>query len=325
ALLFQAPDMTGPRRRGTTNRGAAADTAETSSEDEAPRGKNRDGASSGAEDDDSDNGDDGAENDNGDADSGGDGSQRPKRRRRRGGRGRRRSSGSGGSGSQQSGAGEKSDQDSGSESEEDSGEQSGGRSQGKSKSQQSQGSGQSEESKDQDGDQQDHNGGEGESQGSSRRRRRRRGGRGGRNGGNGNGGNGNGQQDGSSAKDEVTALKGSTRLEAKRQRRKEGRSSKRRRAVLTEAEFLARRESVERKMVVRAQDGRTQIAVLEDDVLVEHYVARKSQTSMVGNVYLGRVQNVLPSMEAAFVDLGKGRNAVLYAGEVNWGAAGLGG
>src|SRR5699024_1361840 len=75
--------------------------------------------------------------------------------------------------------------------------------------------------------------------------------------------------------------------------------------------------------VVRAQDGRTQIAVLEDDVLVEHYVARKSQTSMVGNVYLGRVQNVLPSMEAAFVDLGKGRNAVLYAGEVNWDAAGL--
>src|SRR5699024_9778139 len=96
-----------------------------------------------------------------------------------------------------------------------------------------------------------------------------------------------------------------------------------RRAVITEAEFLARRESVERKMVVRAQDGRTQIAVLEDDVLVEHYVARKSQTSMVGNVYLGRVQNVLPSMEAAFVDLGKGRNAVLYAGEVNWDAAGL--
>ncbi|HLR27771.1 MAG TPA: Rne/Rng family ribonuclease, partial [Ruania sp.] len=192
----------------------------------------------------------------------------------------------------------------------------------KGKSQQAQGSGQSEESKDQDGDQQDHNGGEGESQGSSRRRRRRRGGRGGRNG-NGNGGNGNGQQDASNAKDEVTALKGSTRLEAKRQRRKEGRSSKRRRAVITEAEFLARRESVERKMVVRAQDGRTQIAVLEDDVLVEHYVARKSQTSMVGNVYLGRVQNVLPSMEAAFVDLGKGRNAVLYAGEVNWDAAGL--
>ena len=57
-------------------------------------------------------------------------------------------------------------------------------------------------------------------------------------------------------------------------------------------------------------------------MLVEHYVARESQTSMIGNVYLGRVQNVLPSMEAAFVDIGKGRNAVLYAGEVNWSALG---
>ena len=95
------------------------------------------------------------------------------------------------------------------------------------------------------------------------------------------------------------------------------------RTVLTEAEFLARRESVERVMVVREREGRTQIGVLEDGVLVEHYVARKTQTSMVGNVYLGKVQNVLPSMEAAFVDIGKGRNAVLYAGEVNWDAAGL--
>jgi ribonuclease E len=121
----------------------------------------------------------------------------------------------------------------------------------------------------------------------------------------------------------VTALSGSTRLEAKRQRRKEGRDSGRRRTQITEAEYLARRESVERRMVVREADGRTQIAVLEDGVLVEHYVARRTQHSMAGNVYLGRVQNVLPSMEAAFVDVGKGRNAVLYAGEVNWDAAGL--
>lgn len=125
--------------------------------------------------------------------------------------------------------------------------------------------------------------------------------------------------------DEVTALKGSTRLEAKRQRRREGRDAGRRRAVLTEAEFLARREAVVRSMVVREAGGRVQIAVLEDGVLVEHYVSRSGQggTSMTGNVYLGRVQNVLPSMEAAFVDVGKGRNAVLYAGEVNWDAAGL--
>ena len=127
-----------------------------------------------------------------------------------------------------------------------------------------------------------------------------------------------------SRNDEATALKGSVRLEAKRQRRREGRDAGRRRApILTEAEFLARRESVDRVMVVRQSEGRTQIAVLEDGVLVEHYVDRGTSNSMVGNVYLGRVQNVLPSMEAAFVDIGRGRNAVLYAGEVNWDAAGL--
>ncbi|MDF2143893.1 Rne/Rng family ribonuclease [Knoellia sp. p5-6-4] len=124
-------------------------------------------------------------------------------------------------------------------------------------------------------------------------------------------------------RDEPTSLKGSTRLEAKKQRRREGREAGRRRTIITEAEFLARRESVERTMVVRERDGRTQIGVLEDDVLVEHYVSRETNVSMAGNVYLGRVQNVLPSMEAAFVDIGKGRNAVLYAGEVNWDAAGL--
>ena len=124
--------------------------------------------------------------------------------------------------------------------------------------------------------------------------------------------------------DDVTSLRGSTRLEAKKQRRREGREAGRRRApILTEAEFLARREAVSRVMAVRQKGDRTQIAVLEDGVLVEHYVTRGSQSSMVGNVYLGRVQNVLPSMEAAFVDIGRGRNAVLYAGEVNWDAAGL--
>src|SRR3546814_3218228 len=109
-----------------------------------------------------------------------------------------------------------------------------------------------------------------------------------------------------SAEDEITSVQGSTRLEAKKQRRREGREAGRRRApIVSEAEFLARRESVERVMVVRQRDELTQIAVLEDKVLVEHYVARESQTSLIGNVYLGRVQNVLPSMEAAFVDIGK--------------------
>jgi ribonuclease E len=108
-----------------------------------------------------------------------------------------------------------------------------------------------------------------------------------------------------------------------RHRYNDYRENRRRGTILTDAEFLARRESVDREMLVRQQGDRTQIAILEDNVLVEHYVNRNSNISYVGNVYLGKVQNVLPSMEAAFVDIGKGRNAVLYAGEVNWDAAGL--
>jgi ribonuclease E len=123
----------------------------------------------------------------------------------------------------------------------------------------------------------------------------------------------------SSADDQVTGISGSTRMEAKRQRRREGRDAGRRRApILSEAEFLARREAVTRRMIIRQRDDLTQIAVLEDDILVEHYVDRESATSLIGNVYLARVQNVLPSMEAAFVDIGRGRNAVIYAGEVDW-------
>ena len=99
--------------------------------------------------------------------------------------------------------------------------------------------------------------------------------------------------------------------------------NRRRGTILTDAEFLARRESVDREMLVRQTGDRTQIAILEDNVLVEHYVNKSSNISYVGNVYLGKVQNVLPSMEAAFVDIGKGRNAVLYAGEVNWDESGL--
>ncbi len=124
--------------------------------------------------------------------------------------------------------------------------------------------------------------------------------------------------------DEVQGVSGSTRLEAKRQRRRDGREQRRTRPpILSESEFLARREAVDRVMVVRQKTDRIQIAVLEDGVLVEHYVARATSGTMVGNVYLGKVQNVLPSMEAAFVDVGRGRNAVLYAGEVNWDATGL--
>ncbi|WP_425286532.1 Rne/Rng family ribonuclease [Brevibacterium ammoniilyticum] len=144
--------------------------------------------------------------------------------------------------------------------------------------------------------------------GGSRRRRRRR------------------SRSRSSDSDEVTSLKGSTRLEAKRQRRKEGREAGRRRPVITEAEFLARRESVDRTMLVRESGDQTQLVVVEDGIAVEHYLKEnRQQSSLIGNVYLGKVQNVLPSMEAAFIDIGKGRNAVLYAGEVNWDALGMDG
>ncbi|MDN5687261.1 MAG: Rne/Rng family ribonuclease, partial [Brachybacterium sp.] len=231
--------------------------------------------------------------------SGGSGGSR--RRRRRGGRGRR---------GRGRGDDEESD-DSGSESDADSDDDRKGSHDAR-----------SEGADGEDSGGEDSSGGSSSSSSSRRRRRRRR--------------SGGGNDSSSStddppntvvkvreARDEVKAVKGSTRLEAKRQRRREGRDNGRKRNVITESEFLARRESVKRSMVVRERPGRTQIGVLEDDVLVEHYVAQKSQTSMVGNVYLGKVQNVLPSMEAAFIDIGKGRNAVLYAGEVNWDAVGL--
>ncbi|PZE82191.1 ribonuclease E/G [Curtobacterium sp. MCBD17_032] len=117
---------------------------------------------------------------------------------------------------------------------------------------------------------------------------------------------------------EPQRIKGSTRLEAKKQRRRDGRDAGRRRQVVTEDEFLARRESVDRQMIVRSSSSTIEIGVLEDNVLAEHYVTKSQNVSLIGNVYLGKVQNVLPSMEAAFVDIGRGRNAVLYAGEVDW-------
>ena len=293
ALLFQAPDITGSRRRGRRVTEPDAEDAAAGPDAEPETGADADSSEASGGSGDEDNG----------SSSGG------KRRRRRGGRGRRKGSGSGDgneNGNESTDGGGETQQEASSGQQEKAAPDSG---KGTAKSEKKDGQG---SNGDGGGDSSGSGDTSGEAnQGSSRRRRRRRGGRGTRG------------ENGGSGSDEVTALKGSTRLEAKRQRRKEGRNANRRRSVITEAEFLARRESVERTMVVRSRDGKTQIAVLEDEVLVEHYVARKSQTSMVGNVYLGRVQNVLPSMEAAFVDLGKGRNAVLYAGEVNWDAAGL--
>ena len=236
----------------------------------------------------------GAETQAGSEEESGDGEGGPaRRRRRRGGRRRRKSSDAGGEGGDASD--DISDEDAAEAGESSDGEDESGRAESS----------------------------EGNGEGSSRRRRRRR--RAGE--------EGSSDDDdpntvtrvrkGRSAEDQITAVSGSTRLEAKKQRRREGREAGRRRApIVSEAEFLARRESVERVMVIRQREELTQIGVLEDKVLVEHYVARESQTSLIGNVYLGRVQNVLPSMEAAFIDIGKGRNAVLYAGEVNWSALG---
>ncbi|GAA1476193.1 hypothetical protein GCM10009623_06390 [Nocardioides aestuarii] len=221
-----------------------------------------------------------------------------RRRRRRGGRRRRKSGGGGDDSAEQS---------------DSAGDDAEGQGDGDDKADQS-------DDETDDKDQQ----GEGGSSSSRRRRRRRRAGE----------DSGGGSEDdprntvtkvraGRSAEDQIQSVTGSTRLEAKKQRRREGREAGRRRApIVSEAEFLARRESVDRVMAIRQRKDLTQIAVLEDKVLVEHYVARESQTSLIGNVYLGRVQNVLPSMEAAFIDIGKGRNAVLYAGEVNWSALG---
>lgn len=193
---------------------------------------------------------------------------------------------------------------------------------------------------------QDDDSGDDDSEGGGKRKRRgRRGkgrGRGGDEADNDNGndrnkaskksGDGDDTDDTTDLPDEPVALKGSTRLEAQRRRRTELREEgRKKRHVVSEAEFLARRESVERTMVVREKartdhpGSVTQVGVLEDDLLVEHFVTSETQSSMVGNIYLGRVQNVLPSMEAAFIDIGKGRNGVLYAGEVDWKSAGLGG
>ncbi|HZK52465.1 MAG TPA: hypothetical protein VFD47_12990, partial [Actinomycetota bacterium] len=118
-----------------------------------------------------------------------------------------------------------------------------------------------------------------------------------------------------------------------RRRRSRGRRKPNRRRSARSA------PSVDRFMLVHDDPQGIQIAVLEESNggrssqneeqkgrpshhIVEHFVARDEDRSIVGNVYLGRVQNVLPSMEAAFIDIGKGRNAVLYAGEVNWSALG---
>ncbi len=294
AVLFQVPDAPPKKKaaRKTTKKTVEASTEPESDSEkpkaggDKPKGGGKKGKSSGdkAQDtsEDTSADTDRGGSDRGDGDQGDGESGGARRRRRRGGRRRRKPS-----------DGSPEGDGSTSEDGDDEGEQA-------------------------DGDQEE------SGEASSRRRRRRR-----RSGD--DGGDGSDDPDntvtrvrrGRTSDDQITAVSGSTRLEAKKQRRREGREAGRRRApIVSEAEFLARREAVDRVMVIRQRDDLTQIGVLEDKVLVEHYVARESQTSLIGNVYLGRVQNVLPSMEAAFIDIGRGRNAVLYAGEVNWSALG---
>ncbi|WP_051552152.1 Rne/Rng family ribonuclease [Nocardioides sp. URHA0020] len=325
ALLFQAPEPTKKTaarrpRKTAAERAAEAAAAEAPADVEAPaapseedaaeqaprtprkRSASRSGGRQGAkaappvdEDEDETSDVDDETDESADGDESGDGSGPARRRRRRGGR-RRRKPGDA------TGDGDSEDSDDSSDS-----------------------SGSSDESAEGSSDRSAPGGEDGGDSPSSRRRRRRR-----RTGEDGGGEGGDDPENTvtrvrrqRSAEDEITSIQGSTRLEAKKQRRREGREAGRRRApIVSEAEFLARREAVDRVMVVRQRDELTQIGVLEDKVLVEHYVARASQTSLIGNVYVGRVQNVLPSMEAAFIDIGKGRNAVLYAGEVNWSALG---
>jgi Ribonuclease G/E len=121
---------------------------------------------------------------------------------------------------------------------------------------------------------------------------------------------------------EDAIAKGGTRMAAKRSGRRSGggngggRRGTQRTGGVPEEVRRAILEGPPRTMLVTAREDRTQIAVLEDRTVVEHYVTRRKDVTYVGNIYMARVQNVLPGMEAAFLDIGKGRNGVLYAGEV---------
>lgn len=337
AVIFQAPEPAKPRRAsapagppktadapasdaagsssGGGNKGGSGQSAKASGSDKNDDSKSSSKASAGAKGDSS--GNDSGGNGPDDADSGEGGA---KRRRRRGGRGRgkKRSEGESSDGASDSDGADGSSSSEGSDSSDSksgNGKTNGAKGDSKSDSNKDSdsASGNGSDSSD-DHSSDDDSDGDSDGSSSSRRRRRRRGSRS-------SGSSVSSSSSGSGSADDQ--LQGSTRLQAKRQRRRDNRDGQRRRPVISEAEFLARRESVKRDMIVREKDHRVQIAVLEDDVLVEHYVSHQAQQSMAGNVYLGRVQNVLPGMEAAFVDVGRGRNAVLYAGEVNWDAAGM--
>ncbi len=163
--------------------------------------------------------------------------------------------------------------------------------------------------------------------------RRRRGGRG-------RGGGGGGQQQGQNAEKAQNAQQGQQTQnvqpnQQKGQQRK-GVAPKPVEAILggdgpdLDEETLEKRKGRERNgrpvgrymMAVSVRPEATQIAVLEGRNLIEHYVSRPADdvAQIHGNIYLGKVQNVLPGMEAAFVDIATPKNAVLYRGDVQFDA-----
>ena len=117
---------------------------------------------------------------------------------------------------------------------------------------------------------------------------------------------------------------------AKRSRRgrRSTKGTKTPRKSKTEQELVEQRRGRERNgkpigryfMAVQVRDGVTQVAVLEGRNLIEHYVSRPADdiSQIHGNIYVGKVQNVLPGMEAAFVDIATPKNAVLYRGDVQY-------
>ena len=162
----------------------------------------------------------------------------------------------------------------------------------------------------------------GGSGGSSGNKRRRRGGKG-----RGKGGQGEGQRQGSNRDDDKqTDADGGQSGGGKKKSRRGGRGKKK--MTDAERELVAQRGGRERNgkpvgryfMCVQVRPGVSQVGVLEGRNLIEHYVSRPADdiSQIHGNIYLGRVQNVLPGMEAAFVDIATPKNAVLYRGDVQY-------
>jgi ribonuclease E len=237
--------------------------------------------------------DEGDDDGDGDDEGDGDGDGAARKRRRRGGRGRGRSGGA-----RQSPDGEiQDDQDQGSSPQ-------GGRNQGgQGQGEQGQG-GNGQGNQQRNGQNQRGNNQSGNGAGSE-------GGGGKRNGRNSNSGNNSGNRSGGNNApvpveamlvDEAPLELDEKSLEARRGKERKGRPVGR---------YL---------MCVHVHEGVTHIAILEGRTLIEHYVSRPSDdvSEIHGNVYLGRVQNVLPGMEAAFVDIGTPKNAVLYRGDVTY-------